>query len=163
SLLSVQKSQTSSAAESRLAINYGTYSKRIGVALRDPASYEIALDRSHWRKRFSEGGREKWLSVKGSDAVEQSAGSILQGVAIVLPELRDHSTDEALRDEWLSGVSPGIVEMKRLLYLAILINEIGHKERLESVVADLRALVSGGVHESLIERQLTDAGLRVSR
>jgi hypothetical protein len=79
----------------------------------------------------------------------------------VLPELIAHSTDEALRDEWLSGLSPGIGKMQRLLYLAVLVHEIGRSEKLGSVVEELRRLVSGGVHEVLVERQLTAADIRV--
>lgn len=40
-------------------------------------------------------------------------------------ELHEDASDAAFRDEWLAGRSPGIGSMQRLMFLAILLKEIG--------------------------------------
>jgi hypothetical protein len=88
---------------------------------------------------------------------------ILAAFESILPDLLDHSTDDTPCRLWLSGVSPGMTKMQRLLFLAILINEQGPAEQLTAVVAELRSLVSGTVHEGFVERQLAKAAVRVPR
>jgi hypothetical protein len=99
--------------------------------------------------------------VKVTDSVEESATIIRGALEGVLAELVEHSTDEALRSEWLSGSSPGIGNMQRLLFGAILVNEIGPSEKLGGVIRELRGLVSGSVHEGLVEGRLARASVRV--
>jgi hypothetical protein len=99
--------------------------------------------------------------VRAAESPGDSARVLLDALEGVLPELSDYSTDEALRDEWLAGASPGLVEMQRLMYLAILLNVIGPPEKLERVVGDLRSLVSGSVHQRLVETRLARAGVRL--
>lgn len=162
-VLSVQRGVKSSAAETEVALNYGVYSARIGERLQEDPSCALDVWRAHWRRRLTERGREKWLKIKATGSPEESAKAILSALEAVLPELVEHSTDEALCNEWLAGSSPGLVEMKRLLYLTILVNEIGPAEKLGGLLGELRRSVSGGVHEKLIESQLAMAGVRVQR
>ena len=51
--------------------------------------------------------------------------------------------------------------MQRLLFLAIVLNEIGPSERLGGVVRELRDLVSGSVYEALMDGRLAREGVRV--
>lgn len=92
---------------------------------------------------------------------EETARVILGVVEEVLSELVEQSTDEALRNVAPSGTSPGIVNMQRLLFLAIVLNEIGPSERLGGVVRELRDLVSGSVYEALMDGRLAREGVRV--
>jgi len=160
-VLSIQRSTKSSRIELKMTINYGVYSTRIGTKLETDPSSALDLSKAHWRKRLTEDGNEKWLCVKSTDSPDESGSLLVRALQSVLPELVEHSTDEALRNQWLSGISPGIGGMQRLLYLAILVNEIGPREKLDSVVRELRTSVAGKIHEGLVERQLTIAGIRV--
>jgi hypothetical protein len=160
-LLSLQKSSTSTRIESEVAINYGVYSAVIGRSLQDEPGAALDVTRTHWRKRLGENGREKWLRLKLGDPPDERAQLIVKGIEQVLPDLLNHSTNEALRDEWLSGSSPGIGDMQRLIYAAILVHQIGPADRLRAVILELRKLVAGSVHESLVERQLARAGVQV--
>ena len=157
--LSTQKSVKSSSTETELTINFGVYSARVGSKLFDDSSSVFDVSKAHWRKRLTEGGREKWLHISETDSVAQTVQLILEAIEGVLPDLVDHSTDDALRDQWFAGSSPGIGDMQRLLFLAIVVNEIGPRERLGSVVGELRSLVGGSVHEGLVERRLAGAGV----
>jgi hypothetical protein len=161
--LSLQKSQKSSVAEVLVTVNYGVYSARIGATLRDDPAWAMDVLQAHWRDRLNEGGQEKWLRLSATEAADKVARTILDAIDGILPGLLAHSTDEALRAEWLSGRSPGIVNMQRLLFLSILLNEMGPTERLGEVVGELRTLVQGTVHESLVEGRLARAGVQVPR
>ena len=161
-MVSLQKSTKSTPVESEVTLNYGVYSARLGSRLQDDPSSALDVMKAHWRKRLTEDGRERWLHVKASDSADKSAQVILDAVEGVLPDLLEHATDEALRNEWISGSSPGLGKMQRLLFAAILVNETGPAEKLDNVIGELRDLVAGGVHEGLVERQLARAGVRVA-
>ena len=160
-LISVQKSAKSSGADTLVTLNYGVYSARLGRRLRDEPGAAFDVMNAHWRKRLAEGGRERWLHVTATDTAEVAAQFILASVEGVLPELFEHSSDEALRDEWLAGSSSGLTDMQRLLFATILVGEIGPAQRLEEVLGELRRLVIGTVQEGLIERRLANAGVRL--
>jgi hypothetical protein len=159
--LSVQKSRHSSDAEAQITINYWVYCVRIGEKLEDDPSWALDVAMAHWRRRLAEGGREKWLHVKATDHVEETATAILRGIEEVFDDLVAHSTDEALVEAWLAGSSPGLTKMQRLTFLSVLLSELGPTKRVEDVVGELRRLVSGTVHESLIEGRLARAGVVV--
>jgi hypothetical protein len=159
-VVSVQKATKSSRAETEMTINFGVYNSRIGTKLQDDSSAALDVWRAHWRERVMENGREKWLRVSAGDSAEVVARTMLDALERVLPELHARSTDESLRDEWLSRSSPGITNRQRLILLSILINEIGPADKLAGVVEELRNLVAGTVHEGLVERELAAAGVR---
>lgn len=160
-ILSIQKSVKSSAEESLATINYGVHSAIVGRELSDDAGSLPDIDQAHWRRRLSEGNREKWLAIKAADSIDGYLQDFLGHLDAVLTDLSAHATDASLRDVWMTGQSPGIGEMQRLLFLAVLVNKIGPAEHLEGVISALRKLVSGSVHERLIDRQLAKAGIEV--
>jgi len=159
-ILSFQKSVKSTSSEVLLTINYGVYSACVGTKLGDDPSASLHVEEAHWRKRLRESGREKWLLVKATDSVNECAKAILSALDGVLLELHAHAENEQLRDTWLAGQSPGIGRMQRLLFLAILVKQLGPADRLRDVVAELRQLVSGSVHAGLVDRQLKMAGIQ---
>ena len=55
-----------------------------------------------------------------------------------VPEISRYVSDEALRDLWLSGRSPGLGEYERLRYLAVLLKAISPGEHLEPTLEALR-------------------------
>lgn len=163
-LVSLQKSVRSSEVESLVTINYGVHCACIGDSRGEEPSATVDLSRAHWRERWTEGGNEKWLLVRSSDDADETARILLAALdGIVLPRLARYSVDEALRDAWLEGSSPGITEMQRLLFLALLLKKTGPAEHLESVVEELRGKVKGTVHAGLVNYNLEKAGIRVKR
>lgn len=162
-LISAQKSTTSTPRESLVVINYGVYSRVIGARLSGDTSAVIDVAKAHWSRRFGEGGREKWFSVGAADSPDDCAYRLAVAVESLLPELVAHSVDVALLEEWLSGKSPGLTNMQRLLYAAVLLDEIGPFEKLVGIVSELRALVAGTMHQDLVERMLEMANVRTTR
>lgn len=160
-VLGVQRSLQSSRAAVLVTLNYGVYSARVGMGLQEDPESARDVWQAHWRRRLADDGRERWLSVDAAVTANACAESLLAAIDEILPALVAHSTDETLRDEWLSGMSPGLTNSQRLLYAAILVNELGPAERLPGILSELRGIVAGGVHEGLIERRLERAGVRL--
>lgn len=158
-MLAIQKSVKSSSSETLFTLNYGIYSACIGRSLHAASAESRDLSAAHWRKRLGDGVREEWVKLSGAESAAEASSALLACAKRVLPDLLEHSTDTALRDEWLRGHAPGLGKMQRLLFLAILLHEIGPRERLEGVLRELRELVSGGIHQGLIEMQLAEAGV----
>jgi len=156
--VALQSSARSSSAERLVTLNYGVYSARIGAKLQeDDESAARDVSSAHWCKRLCEQGQERWLSVKATDSVVGVTERVVAAFEGILPDLLAHSKDEALRDAWLAGAGPGLTAMQRLLYAAILVHELGPRDRLDGVLAELRGRVSGTMHEGTIERRLARA------
>jgi hypothetical protein len=158
-LIALQRSTKAPGMHVAITLNYGVHCAAAGRALGEAEDASTDVWRAHWRKRLSDDGREQWIRFDASGAREDELASILESVDRVVDELRAHSTDEALRDEWLTGASPGQGAMQRMLFLAVLLKKLGPQALLDRVVGDLRKLVAGGVHEGLTEERLKTAGL----
>lgn len=159
-ILAVQRSVQSSDKVVLVTLDYGVYSSRLGARLQDDPSSASDVWQAHWRERLANNGDERWLSLDATVTVEGCAQAFLGAVDEVLPKLLAHSTDEALRDAWLSGSSPNLTKLQRLLYATILVHELGPAERLGEILSALRVLVAGGAQEGLVERRLERAGVR---
>jgi hypothetical protein len=162
-VVSLQQSVKSDDVASIVTLNYGVYSKRL-LSKVDGVQKPRTWDASgaHWRKRLREDGREKWLHLPTSLAPLQATRELLVAFDAAITELSSHASDESLRDEWLTGAASGITAMQRLLYLAVLLNEIGPTERLAETVAELRALVSTTGTGAIVEQRLATAGIKAS-
>jgi hypothetical protein len=159
-LVSLQQSIRPPQAESLVTMNYGVYCTYLGNIRGEASSALFDLSRAHWRERWAEAGQERWLRVRSGDGADGVARVMIDALdSIVLPELRRHSANEALRDTWLAGLSPGITGMQRLLFLALLLKKTGPADRLDSVVGELRKMVAGTAHAGLVDYDLSRAGL----
>ena len=59
-------------------------------------------------------------------------------VNLAVPMIEQYIRDEALRDLWLSGASPGETDLMRLRYLAVLLKALGPDVHLEPTLDALR-------------------------
>ena len=158
-ILNLQKSSSSTRQSTRLALNYGVVSALVARSLLFESANPWNVSGCHWRRRFSRDGHEQWFSIGATDSPMACAGMLIEAIDLLLPDLERHVSDEILLEDWLRGSSPGIGEMQRQLYAAILARVYGSEFLLDKVVRELRALVSGTDHERLIERQLSKAGI----
>jgi hypothetical protein len=62
---------------------------------------------------------------------------------IGIPEIAKYIHDHNLRDLWLSDYSPSLTEFQRLLYLSVLLKEIGPIELLEPTLHKLKLVSTG--------------------
>lgn len=90
------------------------------------------------RLGFLQAGRDKWWTVdQGTalDSVEQEIRQLLCERGIL--EIEKHLDDANLRDLWLSGRSPGLTEIQRLMNLVVLIKAIGPPDLLDRHIEQL--------------------------
>ncbi len=153
-LIASQRSTKSTHLETLVTLNYGVYSAQIGRWLEDEPTAARDITRAHWRRRIRESGREKWIRIASESSNEDASRELLEQLSLAATDLENHGSDENLRDDWLVGVSPGLTEIERLLYLAILLHQIGPRDRLAEVLAALRSLVEGRPQEGIVRRQL---------
>jgi len=156
-VVAIQRSSKSSRARSLVTINYGVYSAHVASALRRDVK-TTATD-AHWWRRLSDGNQERWLPVLATDSAPATAKCILSALGTVLPDLQAHATDSSLRDEWLAGSSPGLTNMERLLFLAVLLKKVGPADALTEVLRELEDGVASGRHPRWVQDALVNAGV----
>ena len=105
---------------------------------------------------------EGWLSIGRDDSTDDATLPLLQMVDSALEDLAAHSSDERLRDDWLSGRSPGITKVQRLMFLALILNDIGPRHLLEGTLAELRAVLADGPQARIAEHRLAAAGITLA-
>ena len=142
-LIELQKSQKTRADAVVFTVNVGVVSGRLARFFSIPLkSNEPPHDSEwHWRQRLGfllPEGRDKWWTLDQRVGLEQVSREIEGALALALPEIEKHLQDEALRDLWLTGRSPGLTEVQRLKNLAVLVKALGPEERVAPTLDELR-------------------------
>lgn len=160
-MFDLQPNKWSTASEVQVTINYGVRSTRVARVLDTDQLGVPAVSECHWRDRITgEDGRERWLTISADDEPEVRAAEWLAIISEqVIPELEKHATDESLRDVWMTGRGSGLTQSQRLLYLVLMLRDLGPQERLTPVVEELWALAAGTTREGVVSRQLARLGL----
>ena len=146
-VINVQKSQKSTAAEVIFTVNLGVASQRLLEFWQQPSSRKPSVWDCHWQQRIGfllAAHRDTWWTIDATtpaDAVGQEVARAIGDQAV--PEIRKVLSDEALRDLWLAGKSPGLTDIQRLLYLSVLLKHAGPADRLGGVLAELQSKAAG--------------------
>lgn len=143
-LVQLQKSRYSTSSEVTFTINVGVFSdhlqRELGKIWWVPEVGKIPTEPScHVRKRIGllmPEANDVWWTVK-SDAPSALGAELCRVVqTYALPFLDARATDEALRDRWIDdGTTGGISELQ----LAVLLRDLGPRDRLEPLLTHLRA------------------------
>jgi hypothetical protein len=142
-IMNFQKSNKSNSKEIIFTLNAGIWSKRIQNFLGQVSQNKKPdIWDAHWRVRIGNLLPEKndvwWTITKGTN-IEELGNTILSMVKdYVFPAILEFISDEALRDLWLSSKSPSLTEFDRLLYLAVLLKQIGPLENLDTTIKKLK-------------------------
>lgn len=146
-VIAFQKSTKSSAKTVLFTATLGAWSRRVALFFEDGADSQTpSIAECHWTRRLGEllpVPSDHWWPVAGADGsiARSEALEVLQGVGLSLAERM--SNDEELRDLWMGGSGPGITAIQRLMYLSILVRDIGPPDALASVVAELERRSAG--------------------
>lgn len=73
---------------------------------------------------------------------------------VIFPIINKYISDEALRDLWLSGQSPGISSVRRLMYLSVMLRALGPIESLNDVSRDLEYHAKGKPYSLIVRDHL---------
>lgn len=95
----------------------------------------------HWRERLGfllDPPRDEWWPL---DADLTAIIKLLKERAV--PLIRRHMTDEALRDLWLSGQSPGLTYLRSIECLCVLLQALGPTEPLPDLLRQIEAKSPG--------------------
>jgi hypothetical protein len=149
-VIQVQKSQFSTKESIRFTLNAGICLKTLlrfdartlGSARRAPVEPDC-----HVRVRIGEllpDGEDKWWIIDHESEPDGLRRAVISAATDhALPFLQRFGSESRVRDLWLGGKSPGLTELQRLTYLAVLLDKDGPPERLADVFARLDQLRNG--------------------
>ena len=143
--MGLQSSVKSDANRKIITFNVGVSSERLLQFLsRPPVRTKLVINDCHWCERLGfliPDRHDKWWQVGPETDLEQLGAELVDCLEnYAIPALEKYATDEALRDLWLSGESPGLTNEGRLSNLALLLSALGPAECLEPVLAELKQL-----------------------
>jgi hypothetical protein len=158
-LINLQRSRRNTVDLVKFTVNLGVLSTRLAAFFADtPPGKRPSVWDCHWRQRIGwllPQNRDVWWSIDiGTSFPELSSEIEMYLVDLVVPELEAHISDEALRDLWLSGRSPGLTDFQRLMNLSVLLKEIGPVDALSSVLKDLGSVSEGRPCEPMAEMHI---------
>jgi hypothetical protein len=158
-LIDFQRSVKSSSRHVVFTINLGVWSGRVATSISGTSAHERpGIEDCHWRERVGfllSDQQDKWWTVENNldaEAVQRELLPLLE--VTVVPAVLTHVSDTALRDTWLDESAPGLTEFQRLMYLTILLKELGPTERLADVVANLKTESEGKATEAIVQHHL---------
>lgn len=142
-IINFQRSQTSDSNQIIFTINIGVASRRILHFLgQTEQTKKPDIWDTQWRERIGHlmpENDDKWWNLDQKTSPDELGSTLLNILtSYALPAIREFIHDENLRNLWLSGKSPSLTETQRLLYLAILLKQIGPVEILETTLAELQ-------------------------
>jgi hypothetical protein len=159
-VVGLQKSQTSSRESISCTVNLGVASGRLlrfFSVQRVPGQVPSAC---HWTERLGfllPGSADRWWTLETrtdpSPVIQDLEESLLSSG---LPALEEVQHDEALKALWMSGRSPGLTDLQRLKYVAVLVAALGPREGLTTVISDLNEVSSAAA--TLVKRRLRCPG-----
>jgi len=158
-VLNFQKSRKSTSEVIYFTLNLGVASAKLLVFSGSRfAEAAPALEDCHWRERLGfllPEHQDKWWTIDANSSVPQLADEFrrhLQGFAV--PTIEKYIADEALRDLWLSGASPGLTEVQRLMNLSVLLGSTEQSELLSSVLGELERVSRGKPTAAIVYRHI---------
>jgi hypothetical protein len=156
-VIGFQKSQSSTREEIAFTVNVGVVSARLARFSPRRAKGEVlpTPDEWHWGHRLGflmPEHDDVWWKIDGRSDSEVTPGVGGALVQYAVPEIAKHASDEALRDLWLTGRSPGLTDLQRLRNLAVLLHFLGPADRLPAVLQDIATISKGAAQ--LLEAKL---------
>lgn len=140
-LINFQKSRKSSVDEVVFTINLGIASS----VLFNFFSKEIkqpTIEDCHFRQRIgfllAQRG-DKWWTINSDTEINKLCDELKSClIEHALTELENYSSNESLRDLWLSDRCPGLTDTQRLMNLTVLLKKIGPADIFDEVVEKMR-------------------------
>jgi hypothetical protein len=137
-------------------INLGVRSHRVDRFLRrrDPRH----MSTYHWRARLGAlqlPHVDWWATLDETTDVNSHVETVV-GLfeRDALPAIDGLSSDEALRDLWPTDRGPGLTKVQRLMYLSILVHDLGPRELLPTVIDELAQVAYGKPVAWTVERHV---------
>jgi hypothetical protein len=156
-IIELQRSARSEEDQVVFTVNVGTFLKRLASffpARHDPPSTTDC----HWSDRLGfllPGREDRWWAVDADTDVAELADALTEAIVdYAIPVLVRYSSEEQLRDLWLSGQASNLTDVQRLMHLSVLLDAIGPREELQKVVGELSAVSAGRPTAGVVQRHL---------
>lgn len=145
-IIQFQKSQSSTRDAVKFTINIGVQSKAVARKLGYGDGQKPHVSEGHWHVRVGEllpQKQDHWWVVDR----ETSEASLIEEihkivVTLILPAVKMHMDDAFLKQRWLAGVSAGITDFQRYVYLMTILRITGD-DRLEPVMDEFNRYARG--------------------
>ena len=158
-LLDFQKSRKSTVDETIFTVNLGICSGRLMEFFSpDLLEQKPSIEICHWRERISlllPERQDKWWKILSAEPVgfmvEELKDYIVQ---VAIPAIEQHLSDEQLCSEWLSGKSPGLTDIQRLINLSVLLKAAGADSVLRETLKELWEKSAGKPTALMVKQHL---------
>lgn len=161
-LINFQRSRDIIKGGTKFTINLGVFSSRLSEALPYSVKGKPAIEDCHWRERAGfllPQKKDHWWIVLEGQSIENLATEMIAALkGVLLPELKKCISDESLKNKWMDGVSGGITEFQRFVFLTTLL-KLDKDERLKNVVDDFVSLSKGRSMEASVREHVEELGL----
>jgi Domain of unknown function (DUF4304) len=145
-LIDFQKSWHSGEETLPFTVNLGVASDRLLRFFSPDKIKRPSIWDCHWRIRlgYLMNKEDVWWKVDEQTSVENLGKEIVNPLTNrAIQEINHYISDESLRDLWISGQSPSLTEFQRLMYLSVLLKELGPEELLEPTLLELKQISEG--------------------
>jgi hypothetical protein len=158
-LLNFQKSRKSTSSEALFTINIGVCSGRLLKFFSpDLLEQKPSIDACHWRERVGfllPERQDKWWVIQASEPFDSLADELrVCLVYVAIPAIEQHLSDDQLSSEWLSGKSPGLTDIQRLINLSVLLKAAGADSALREVRKELKEKSEGRPAALMVKQHL---------
>jgi hypothetical protein len=162
-LINFQKSKDSSKGTVRFTLNLGVQSITLAQVLENNSTDRPTIEDCHWKKRIGFLLPQKedywWVIEENSTSMENLVGEISDILTeTVLSDLKSHITDESLKQEWLNGLSEGVTELQRYIYLTTIL-KLSNDERLSTIIDAFLSFSKGKSYEYTAKEHSKELGL----
>lgn len=163
-LIGFQKSRKSSADEVVFTLNIGTCSGRLlRFFFQDWLDQKPSIEICHWRERIGfllPDRQDKWWTIKSSDSIDFLVAELnCHMVDVVFPSINQNLSDGQLCEEWLSGRSPGLTDIQRLMNLSVLLKTAKADDYLHEVLHEMARISEGKPTSSMVKRHFQNLNL----
>lgn len=146
-LIAFQKSRMNNTSKVIFTINMGIYSQVLANFF-TPEYIKLppSIDECHWTKRIAEELsplHEKWWSIDDQTSITELNDEVADYIRKSITEIDGYISDRELQSLWLSGLSPGITNLHRLMNLSVLLKHSGDIVQLKSVTDELKKISEG--------------------
>jgi hypothetical protein len=152
-ILFFQKGKWNTKTELEFTVNLGVFSKAIDRFFLDwgkDAPPEWGYD--HWRTRIGfvlPGRQDKWWVIDEETDLPDLIQTLQSVLPLAIAEIEKYIKDEDFRDQLLAGGGTGYTKYDSFLRLSVLVSRYGPQDKLDAILAGLRAQ---GITDSLRQK-----------
>ena len=156
--MTFQKSRTSNVSKIIFTINMGIYSQVLASFFTfNQIKLPPSIEDCHWIRRIEDElppYHEKWWTIDDHRSITELTQDVEDYLKKSITEVDEHISDQKLQLLWLSGQSPGITNLHRLMNLSVLLKYSGDIVQLKSVIHELKKISEGTQSAYVVEQHL---------